>query len=373
MKKFLFFALLSCFAALFAGDEVYTLEYSGNRNTLFCNGKVVTFADCVEKQLARYPEYTAFDIARFALDGAFGGGSHKFDKILEEKNIRQDFAAAKEEKRPLFEIISPDYCRINLSAWKFHKLPVEWLFSIYCSSSEVFADSSAIYSDYLRIVAPMIADRLKKAPVEPVEENRPTSYRVVSTRFLQVIPVLQKLVTFPENSVVVIALDGRAASGKTTLARQLASITGAGVIHMDDFFLPLEMRNSKRLSQPGGNVHYERFKVEVLHKLKSANAFSYQRFECSKMKLGAMRSVAASRWRVVEGAYSFHPGLGNYADLKIFYDIDPVEQLKRIGKRNGVEAAKTFANRWIPFEEKYIKSFKVKEQADIVLGGRSVR
>ena len=186
MKKFLLYVFLFCFAALFAGDEVYTLEYSGNRNTLFCNGKVVTFADCVEKQLARYPEYTAIDITRFAYDGAFGGGCHKFDKVIEEKNIRQDFAAAKAEKRPLFEIVSPDYCRINFSAWKFHKLPVEWLFSICCASAEIFADSSAIYSDYLRIVAPMIAARLKMIVMAILNIILPPASRVMTIPELKV-------------------------------------------------------------------------------------------------------------------------------------------------------------------------------------------
>ena len=59
-----------------------------------------------------------------------------------------------------------------------------------------------------------------------------------------------------EKQHVVVAIDGMAASGKTTAAEQLTEQLGGEVIHMDDFFLPPEMRTEERLSQPGGNVHY---------------------------------------------------------------------------------------------------------------------
>ena len=61
----------------------------------------------------------------------------------------------------------------------------------------------------------------------------------------------------------VIAIDGMAASGKSNLAARLAEELDGCVIHMDDFFLPPELRTQERLSSPGGNVHYERFEAEA--------------------------------------------------------------------------------------------------------------
>ena len=81
----------------------------------------------------------------------------------------------------------------------------------------------------------------------------------------------------------VIALDGRAAAGKTTLAAALAERLNAEVIHMDDFFLPPEFRTAERLSQPGGNVHYERFSAEVADGILSGKPFEYSVFDCSIM------------------------------------------------------------------------------------------
>ena len=84
----------------------------------------------------------------------------------------------------------------------------------------------------------------------------------------------------------IIAIDGRCAAGKTTLAARLAKELGGDVIHMDDFFLPPALRTQERRSEPGGNVHYERFLTEVIPKLASGQAFSYQRFDCSRMAPG---------------------------------------------------------------------------------------
>jgi uridine kinase len=164
---------------------------------------------------------------------------------------------------------------------------------------------------------------------------------------------------------VIIAIDGRAASGKTTLARRLADDLGAGIIHLDDFFLPPELRMPERLSQPGGNIHYERFTLEVLPFLRSGEAFSYRVFDCGAMDYRGERQVRESECRIVEGAYSHHPHFGAYAGLRIFADVTPKKQKERILKRNGPEALQVFIQQWIPMEEAYIRACKIQENAHI--------
>lgn len=70
-----------------------------------------------------------------------------------------------------------------------------------------------------------------------------------------------------KQSSFLLAIDGMSGSGKTALAQSLQEKWHAHVFHMDDFFLPLEMRTPQRLQQPGGNVHYERFLETVLKPL----------------------------------------------------------------------------------------------------------
>lgn len=171
----------------------------------------------------------------------------------------------------------------------------------------------------------------------------------------------------PPDAVLVLAIDGRAAAGKSTLAALLADAVGGGVVQMDDFFLPAALRTPARYALPGGNVHHERFAAEVLPLLRQPEAFSYRRFDCAALALGAPRAVAAGRWRIVEGAYSCHPALGDYMDLRAFADVEPAEQLRRIARRNGAEKARVFAEKWIPLEEAYLREYAIRDKADVIL------
>lgn len=182
-----------------------------------------------------------------------------------------------------------------------------------------------------------------------------------------IISEITERLNIEEGRVKVIAIDGRCASGKTTLARELAERLGAGVIHMDDFFLPGEMRTEERLREPGGNVHYERFADEVLDALRGGASFSYGRFDCQRMEIAERMIVPAGRLRIVEGAYSCHPQLENYMDLRIFCDVSPELQCERIRVRNGEQALKNFREKWIPMEEAYFRAHGIMEQADIII------
>lgn len=178
--------------------------------------------------------------------------------------------------------------------------------------------------------------------------------------------ILQAIASL-QSEMKIVAIDGRCASGKTTLAKRLSQVTGAGVVCMDDFFLPPELRTKERLSEPGGNVHYERFEKEVLTYLNNPRAFRYRCFDCSRMEYGAEREVPAGNLRIVEGAYSCHPFLGEYMGLRVFFDVTPDEQLKRIEQRNGRKTLETFQNIWIPMEERYFQYFQIREHAGLVL------
>lgn len=164
-----------------------------------------------------------------------------------------------------------------------------------------------------------------------------------------------------------IAIDGRCGAGKSTLAAYLAEQLGAGVVHMDDFYLPLHMRTPERLAEPGGNVFYERFQEEVLPFLNQEEAFAYRKFDCSIMDLGGLCRIPVSRFTIVEGAYSCHPRLGEYMSLRVFLDVEPHVQQERIRKRNGEERLQVFLQKWIPMEERYFKAYDIMDKADLIL------
>lgn len=166
----------------------------------------------------------------------------------------------------------------------------------------------------------------------------------------------------------VMAIDGPAASGKTTLASSLAKSIGCDVIHMDDFFLPKTLRTEERLNEAGGNVHYERFKEEVVDKLRH-DQITYRRFDCSKMNFGEQVSIEPENWLIIEGSYSCHPYFGRYMDLSLFLHVPYERQLERIRERNGNQMFNKFIDTWIPMENKYFDTYEIINKADIVIEG----
>ncbi|MBQ8016063.1 MAG: uridine kinase [Clostridia bacterium] len=165
----------------------------------------------------------------------------------------------------------------------------------------------------------------------------------------------------------VIAIDGCCASGKTTLASNLAERFDAQIIHMDDFFLPPEMRTAERLSQPGGNIHYERFVDEVVSGLVSGNKFSYRVFCCRTGAFEQTKAVDPAKPVIVEGAYALHPLIPDIYDLKVFLETSHETQLNRICERNGKDALEVFKSKWIPFENNYFDEFNIRNKCDYVL------
>ena len=95
-----------------------------------------------------------------------------------------------------------------------------------------------------------------------------------------------------QKGTVLLAIDGPCTAGKTTLANILHSKYGCSVFHMDDFFLRPAQRTQSRLSEPGGNVDYERFYEEVIQPLQTGNAFSYRPFSCASQSLSAPVTVS---------------------------------------------------------------------------------
>ena len=180
--------------------------------------------------------------------------------------------------------------------------------------------------------------------------------------------IKEKLDKARENGALplIVSVDGHAAAGKTTLAGKLYEAFGCSVIRTDDFFLPKELRTEERLSEPGGNVHYERFAEEVLPFIRSGKPFTYGVFDCSVMGINGEKQIMPSELIIVEGSYSQHPFFGDYADITVFCDISTEEQMRRVTLRNGKEKAEVFRKKWIPLENAYFEAFCIKEKAEVI-------
>lgn len=148
-----------------------------------------------------------------------------------------------------------------------------------------------------------------------------------------------------EKSTFTVAIDGRCASGKTTLAARLGEALDCNIIHTDDFYLQGSQRTEKRYAEPGGNLDRERLSQEVLIPLSKGLIPVYIPFNCSTMSFAEEIKLNKKRIYIIEGSYSCHPELRKFYDLTIFVTTDNEAQRKRILERNGKERLTDFISK----------------------------
>ena len=184
-------------------------------------------------------------------------------------------------------------------------------------------------------------------------------------RFEPVVQAIRQLQKEKEglDEPLIVAIDGRCGSGKTTLGEYLEQVFDCNLFRMDDFFLRMEQRTPQRLKETGGNVDYERFEETVLRPIFQKQTVFYQPFSCRKWNLLEGYPVPYKKLNIIEGSYSMHPYFKKPYQLRVFLNISPKDQMENIKKRNGPEKAKQFQNMWIPKEEAYFKKFHVMDGA----------
>lgn len=358
----------------------------------------IKYMEIVRNHLKNHPGMECQDMLKLCFQGSYGPGHLLKDKEKAYRYLLEEYADTPEAEGEICEEISENFVRINIAPYKKEKLPPEWLFQMFFLTANMRDDKTTPESEGMPIfnrqlkVMNALAEQ-GECPfsneewqtymqtylgqgggavhhTETYRRREKPSYRVVHKKYGELLPILKLMAAYQEVGKEVpgvLSIEGRAAAGKTTCAKLLAEVTGAGIISMDDFFLPPELRTQERYAQAGGNVHYERIREEVLPHLKENKSFSYRAFECSKMSLGHRVEIPASPWRIVEGVYSMHPKLGKYADVTVFMNVDKQLQMGRILQRNGEGMAKQFQEKWIPLEENYFLDTKVQEAADIVV------
>jgi len=326
------------------------------------------------------------DVVKLCYQAAFGAEHMLSDKTQALNYFKDEYSATPADDKPLAVHIAPTVCRVNLSAWKRLKLNPDWLWNLFVGSAspdEISGANNKIFEDYLTQAGRLSqADSFpfshtewqkyihdyKRLPVRHSEAYRDKvkpAYRILSGLPAMMLPIFEAMAGLESG---VIAIDGRAASGKSTLAGYMSGIIHAGLIAMDDFFLPPELRTKERLAQPGGNIHHERFAREVLPYIRSNKGFEYGRFDCSRMEYSATPvKIPPSPWRIVEGVYSLHPALNNYMNVRVFLDIEQAEQKTRIQARNNAKIAADYFAKWIPMEETYFKEFNISKTADAII------
>lgn len=190
--------------------------------------------------------------------------------------------------------------------------------------------------------------------------------RLIPSDFSSLAQTIASLLEAHPERPVLIALDGRCGSGKTTLAAQLAEqFPGSAVFHTDDYYLPPAQRIPNWAETPCANMDLTRLREEVLVPAQAGAAVRSRAYSCREGAYLPEQCVPPAPLYILEGSYSHHPILAGFYDLKVFVTCSKEEQARRLQAREG-ERYENFVRRWIPLEEAYFAQCRIEALADLL-------
>jgi len=175
--------------------------------------------------------------------------------------------------------------------------------------------------------------------------------------------------------VIVLAIDGHGAAGKSTIAEAVATATRAALVHTDDFFLAQPPRAGRPVrpgrppSVPAMTDYYDwrRLRVQALEPLRARLGAAFRRFDWERGSgLDGTVTVEPSDLILVEGVYSSAPDLRDLVDRSVFVDTPEPERLRRLRGRVKPEE---WDDQWLLAERAYFDVIRPPSSFDLIVSG----
>lgn len=127
----------------------------------------------------------------------------------------------------------------------------------------------------------------------------------------------------------IIAIDGPAGAGKTTLAnrisKQVAGVTT--IVHMDDLYDGWENALTAQLTRT--------LTQQILTPVKAGKSFGYRKYDWFSKSFGAVETFPAPQLLILEGVGSGQKSCAPFLDQLIWIDIQSEIGLARVLNRDG--------------------------------------
>lgn len=154
-----------------------------------------------------------------------------------------------------------------------------------------------------------------------------------------------------------VGVDGKGASGKTTLAAAVAAaLPGGVVVHVDDF-----ARRSVETWER------ERFVAQVLAPLRAGRPARYERWDWDADASLGWATVPVGVPVVVEGVSSTDVRLGVPWDVTLWVDAPYEVRLARALARDGEAMREQWVGRWMPAEDAYEAAQRPQDRVDAIV------
>ena len=157
-------------------------------------------------------------------------------------------------------------------------------------------------------------------------------------------------------TTLVVAVDGRSGTGKTTYAGALAAALDAPVLHLDDVYPGWD----------GLEPAVATLADDVLTPLCEGRPAAYHRWDWTADRPGALQPVSPTPVLVVEGVGAGALPAGRYAAVLVWLDADDAVRKSRALRRDGEVFAREW-DRWAHGEERLLARDRPRERADLVL------
>jgi len=155
-------------------------------------------------------------------------------------------------------------------------------------------------------------------------------------------------------TTTVVAVDGPAGSGKTTLAGALASAGAAQLVHMDDLYL----------GWSGLEASADRLREEILAPLWLGRVGRYRRYDWHAEALAETHEVTPGGMLVVEGVGCVRAGTRGFFSVIVWVAADDAMRLARGLARDG-SAAEGHWRDWMREERDVFARARTRELAHL--------
>ena len=327
----------------------------------------------LEEQRLLHPAMEQADVVKQVFQAMLGvghllsGREETAGRIAREMN-----GLPPDPDEPLFEVLSPAWCRLNLRRAMAEQLSPGVIAGLMIASGAekrfsrmdvlVFCKRLA-QSDGGAITDP---DPLGRIPdetwlpshSEAYRERYHPAYRVISTEWIPYLGIIREIAgKLAGTNRLLVTIDGPCASGKTTLAHSLAQVFGAAVVHTDDFVVPHAQKTAARLAVPGGNCDAERLVKETVEPWMRGGPAVCRKYDCGRDCLLPGETLPESNMLLLEGSYCNLPVIRVYAGFRLFMDTPEEIRMRRLRERESPESLRQFMQKWIPLENAYFKAY----------------